>query len=235
MINKKNTTDVLAFDRIPAFRKYELFMERYRSPVDDFILPHIHGIDKPKILDVGSGHGYLKYFFPKEKEIEISGVELDEKRIESCKKIGYKEIVSFNIEKETFPFEDNSFDIVVAMHVVEHLYYPHIAIKEMHRILKKGGLLIIGVPMHIKPVAAVQRIKEKIFPSNWWEHHQFYTMKSLRNSLSDYDIKDIRGFRLISSRKNFNWEDNLKFYQFNTWWGKTFPGLSSEVNVIIQK
>lgn len=45
-----------------------------------------------------------------------------------------------------YPFPDNSFELVEAFHVLEHLDKPFLVMKEMHRILKPGGALHIKVP-----------------------------------------------------------------------------------------
>ncbi len=45
-----------------------------------------------------------------------------------------------------YPFSDNRFDIIEADHVLEHLNDPFGAMKELHRILKDGGVLIVKVP-----------------------------------------------------------------------------------------
>jgi SAM-dependent methyltransferase len=45
-----------------------------------------------------------------------------------------------------YPFSDNTFDLVEAIHVIEHLDRPFSVMAELHRILKPGGLLIIKVP-----------------------------------------------------------------------------------------
>jgi SAM-dependent methyltransferase len=47
---------------------------------------------------------------------------------------------------EALPFPSNSFDIVHANHVVEHLVDPFIALSEFRRILKPGGVCFIEVP-----------------------------------------------------------------------------------------
>jgi len=54
--------------------------------------------------------------------------------------------VSHNLNKFPYPFEDNSFDLVEAYHILEHLDKPFVVMKEMHRILKPGGKLRIKVP-----------------------------------------------------------------------------------------
>ena len=45
-----------------------------------------------------------------------------------------------------YPFEDNSFDLIEASHVLEHLDKPFTIMKELHRISKPGGKIIIKVP-----------------------------------------------------------------------------------------
>lgn len=226
----------MAFGKIPAYRKYELFMERYRSAADEFIIPHVNSFSKEnpaRLLDIGSGDGYLKYFCDQEN-IDFHGVEIQPRRIKICEEMGYK-INTFNIETDRFPYDDNSYDIIVASHVIEHLYNPEAAIKEIHRVLKPNGIVVIGVPMHVNWISKLLYIKEKFFPAPPLGHHQFYTMNTLKKLLNRFKVEDIRGFRLISSRKRFNWEDNYKFYRFNTWWGLKFPFLSPEVNVIGRK
>lgn len=50
-----------------------------------------------------------------------------------------------DIEKK-WPYRDNTFDIVIASHVIEHVLNPDFLILEAKRVLKRGGLLIIGTP-----------------------------------------------------------------------------------------
>lgn len=54
--------------------------------------------------------------------------------------------VSHNLNVFPYPFADHEFDVVEASHIIEHLDRPFDVMKEIHRILKPGGLLIIKVP-----------------------------------------------------------------------------------------
>jgi SAM-dependent methyltransferase len=45
-----------------------------------------------------------------------------------------------------YPFPDDRFDLVEADHVIEHLNDPFGAMKELHRIVKDGGIIILKVP-----------------------------------------------------------------------------------------
>jgi len=114
-----------------------------RAILEEFlriIIPH-QKAEKPKILDVGCGTGanleMLAQFGASE------GVDVSDDALEFCKAKGLK------VHKglaESLPFEDESFDVVTALDVVEHLDDDVSGLKEMHRVLKTGGKTLIFVP-----------------------------------------------------------------------------------------
>ena len=81
-------------------------------------------------LEVGAGAGFSKEFILN-KNLKISDFS-DHKHLD------YK-----NIDAHNTKFNDNSFDYIIAAHVIHHIPYPIKFLKEMHRILKKNGKLII--------------------------------------------------------------------------------------------
>lgn len=54
--------------------------------------------------------------------------------------------VIHDLNKFPYPFPDSFFDCIEALHVLEHLDRPFFVMKELHRILKPGGKLLIKVP-----------------------------------------------------------------------------------------
>ncbi|MHC5200807.1 class I SAM-dependent methyltransferase [Myroides sp. LJL119] len=54
------------------------------------------------------------------------------------------------------PFEDNSFDIILCNHVLEHIPDDQKAMKELYRILKPGGMGIFQVPQDLKRKSTFQ-------------------------------------------------------------------------------
>lgn len=54
--------------------------------------------------------------------------------------------VQHDLNAFPYPFEDASFDHILASHVLEHLDRPFVVMKELHRILKPGGTLTVKVP-----------------------------------------------------------------------------------------
>lgn len=55
----------------------------------------------------------------------------------------------FDMERDRFPFEDNSVDVIVASHVLEHLGegYFH-CLQEMYRVCRHGAVIHVNVPYH---------------------------------------------------------------------------------------
>ena len=81
-------------------------------------------------LEVGAGAGLSKEFITN-KNFKISDFA------------NYEHLDYINIDAHTTGFEDNSFDFIVATHMIHHISYPIKFLKEMNRILKKDGKLLI--------------------------------------------------------------------------------------------
>ncbi len=98
-------------------------------------------IQNPKILDVGCGTGANLEMLANFGEAE--GVDVSDDALEFCKAKGLKAHKGL---AEKLPFDDESFDVVTALDVVEHLDDDVAGLKEMHRVLKTGGKTLIFVP-----------------------------------------------------------------------------------------
>ncbi len=98
------------------------------------------------VLDVGAGNGRdLEIIKSLRDNINIGAIENFKPSIEILKKEEIN-ISSIDIEKEEFPYEKESLDLVIANQVLEHckeIFWIH---HEIFRTLKVGGHLIIGVP-----------------------------------------------------------------------------------------
>ena len=94
-----------------------------------------------RILDVGCGTGANLEMLADFGAAE--GVDISDEALEFCRAKGLKTHKGL---AEKLPFPDESFDIVTALDVVEHLDDDVAGLKEMHRVLKRGGKTLIFVP-----------------------------------------------------------------------------------------
>lgn len=97
------------------------------------------------ILDVGCGAGgnikILGEFGA------VTGLDISEEALKFAKTRGvFKNLVQGNAER--LPFPDNTFDLISALDVLEHVPDDQQALREIFRVLKKGGLALITVPAH---------------------------------------------------------------------------------------
>ena len=105
----------------------------------------------PTIVDVGSEIGMLGSLAPHIPGARWIGLDRDVTN-QYVVVAGYDELHECNLE-HSMPLADNSADIIVCSHVLEHLRNPEHALREAIRVLKPGGLLLVGSPVLSKPLA----------------------------------------------------------------------------------
>ena len=103
------------------------------------------------VLDVGGGSFFLRLAARGKDWQRYVVLEPDETLLPSPDPRIERHIGS----AETLPFQDENFDLVLAIQVLEHIFDPIAATREMYRCLKPGGRLIILVPqsgtLHLVP------------------------------------------------------------------------------------
>ncbi len=95
-----------------------------------------------KILDIGCGTGALL------KELDqygdCFGVDFSSQAVQFCIERGILQVKEGSIAE--IPYPDESFDLVLALDILEHIPDDSVGIREINRVLKKGGKGIIFVP-----------------------------------------------------------------------------------------
>jgi SAM-dependent methyltransferase len=101
---------------------------------------------KGKVLDIGCGTGKILAEL-KENGWEVIGLDGEqEAKFWSNKRRVPVKIINF--EKDRLPFGDNTFDAVLILDVLEHLVNESVVVKEIRRVLKKNGVVLVTVPAY---------------------------------------------------------------------------------------
>lgn len=113
---------------------YSLIQKYHKGLVKKEIVKYAKG----KILDIGCGE---KPFYPfvKDKVDEYIGVDHPDTPHS-------KAYIDVFAPAHDLPFQDNYFDVVLLTQVIEHLETPLAVLKEIYRVLKEDGILIISWP-----------------------------------------------------------------------------------------
>lgn len=158
----------------------ELSRRRYEE-LFDFVVGRLKDNDA-RILDVGCALGGFLNYMETKGYFNTFGIDMIKAYVDKANKENIKLGNVYNI-----PFEDNSFDLVILDQVLEHLANPRLAMKEIRRVLDKGGLCLIAVP-------DASRYNDKYF----WimrEHIQHFNLTSVKL------LAEVSGFELLDCKK----------------------------------
>lgn len=120
--------------------KYDL-NKRLRIVFD--ILLHDHDLRNKKILDAGCGTGWFSQLAC-QKEGDVFSLDTGKNLLcEVAKKCNSQRVVG---DVCNLPFDDGVFDYVISSEVIEHTENPKTAIRELMRVVKPNGVLILTTP-----------------------------------------------------------------------------------------
>jgi SAM-dependent methyltransferase len=95
-----------------------------------------------RVLDLGCRSGALTRHFLDGNE--VVGLDVDRAALEKAAALGIETVLA-NVE-ERLPFEDDTFDAVVAGELLEHVRFPDALVTEARRVLRPGGAFVGSVP-----------------------------------------------------------------------------------------
>lgn len=172
-------------------------------------------IPRGRVLDVGCGRGFTLGRL-KELGYEAHGIELsDESAWHARHRMGATVHVG---DFASAPLEPGSFDAVIFRHSLEHFRRPVDAVRHAHRLLRRGGLLMVAVPNS-------DSLQARVFRADWFHldiprHYVHFGLRSLEALLLR------AGFR-VRSTAHFCLEQNPY-----GWLQSLYNGLELEWNLL---
>jgi ubiquinone/menaquinone biosynthesis C-methylase UbiE len=100
------------------------------------------------VIDIGCGRAdFLKLI---KSDYEITGTEVNMKRVEYCNKVLGEGVVILSNLEENVGIKDNSYDTVICIKVLEHLIDPHEALTKLIKISRKRVIITIPFEEEIR-------------------------------------------------------------------------------------
>ena len=126
-----------------------------------------------EVLDFGCGTG--AFLEDLERFGAVSAVDGDPQAVAFCHARGRSE-VRFVPPGDRLPFADGAFELVTALDVVEHIADDVGALRELRRVLRPGGVLLVAVPAFMFLWGKQDEVSH---------HHRRYTARTLRRALAE--------------------------------------------------
>jgi len=149
----------------------------YPRELAEYLIRRFGLIPGARLLDAGCGRGdFLRAFA--DAGIAACGLDREPAGAKTAEGIAVKYA---DLEKDSFPFSDGTFDVVFSKSVLEHLFNPEKFMAECRRVLKPGGRIIILTPDWVSQM--------KIFFDDY-THRQPYTPSGLKDLLDIFEFKN---------------------------------------------
>jgi ubiquinone/menaquinone biosynthesis C-methylase UbiE len=165
-----------------------------------------------RVLDAGCGRGYYIHILSGFDFIKVlEGIDLNARYLSIIKKSNLpKKVKVQKASLFSLSFKDNYFDFVVCSEVLEHVRDDVKALKELHRVLKPNGKLVITVPHSDFPLfwdpvnfLLMHLFNTHVNKNMWWaagiwaDHERLYSENELYKKVSTSGFKVIKTERLI--------------------------------------
>lgn len=191
-IIKENIKDVSVFIDFES----KVYAEGIRSDLS--VVKH-HLSKNSKVLDIGCGKGHISVLLKKcgfvvygidieETEDEQLGILGDKWRLDIWKEFKNKYNINYQYYSgKEIPFENGSFDAVVAYAVIEHVNNDRVFLQEVKRVLKKGGhFFIFRCPCRHAAMEYLARVVRLPY------HKKLVDDKEIEQLLSSFNFKILK-------------------------------------------
>lgn len=160
-----------------------------------------------KVLDLGCGDGAVSEYLQSKLKVKVVGVDISIHAIREAKKRGIDAKVVDAEDK--LPFDSETFDIVFWGDNIEHLFSPIKVAKEIKRVLKNGGRVIVSCPnIGYWRYRFLYLLKGRLPDTEWtglppwqWSHIRFFSIDLLHDFFKEAGFEQIKTVVGVSSRR----------------------------------
>ena len=220
LIYEEGCTDLIKYAEI-AYNRWIYILKMLRVA--------IKGISSPRILELGAlPYGLtslMKLFTKTEIELFLTGAPYDKNRsveegeVVICNPLFgnyhcHLPLKLFNVEEDRFPYPNEDFHVVLCCEILEHLVHsPSRMFKEINRVLKPGGQLILTTPN----IGSLRNIMALLSGRNiYWglckddmysRHNREYTWKEVDKLVtgSNFEVLELKFVSTFMKEHSRSW------------------------------
>ncbi|MBI4445044.1 MAG: methyltransferase domain-containing protein [Acidobacteria bacterium] len=182
-----------------GWKAYQQDGAAWRDPTDPqkerLALQTLRSLGEPqkiRLLDLGCGSGLITQFFYA-KGFRVEGADISEEIIRHNRERFPH--LTFDVVSETYRLArpDGFYDAIFCSEVIEHVYEVELFFREVARLLRPGGMLILTTPYHglIKNLLIALLFFDKHFDPSW-QHIRFWTRKNLSRVCLSHGLRPIQ-------------------------------------------
>lgn len=186
----------ILFEKITKKRSVDsvIYMKPHELNYLERLSKNIKNIKNKHFIEIGTGTGYMAFGLAKQGA-KVVACDITFNNLVMLKGFARKLGLESNFlficcSADSLPFQDNSFDYLVINAVLEHIPDEKKAINEIRRTLKKGGGLMITVPLMYKFIFPLL-LPLNIFHDKRIGHLRRYDDVSLRKKFSGFSLKQV--------------------------------------------
>lgn len=168
-----------------------------------------------KVLDLGASPFHLTYALSN-LGYDVTGLDFNPEPFNKFIKQNKLRITKCNIESEKLPFKNKSFDLILFSEVFEHLRInPIFTLKEIYRVLKPKGRLILTTPNLYALHKILMFISGKSFNDAYHEFNQYYIYGYVGH-VREYSTNEVKRFleKNDFKVKKVNYQSYYSFFKY---------------------
>jgi len=169
---------------------------------------------KPPVLDIGTGDGRMSRFMFYMNQVIDVGIDINKKAVQEANKHGnygiYESILVCDATKMSFG--NSSFNTVISNSTFEHIENEEKAVREVARVLKKGGLFFntVPIPRHqrfLKDMGInskeIKKYNDRVI------HHRYRSVSEWKQLLK------LNNLKMLYRKSYFPFEVQKMWYRFH--------------------
>lgn len=226
-------------EKFSGYISLDLINKLYQLKSIDLINRYFRKRKNARILELGCADGGFLELLSQRTSSQPFGIDISPVSVKIARRRGIKASVRDLSQK--LPYPDNSFDLVIALEVIEHLFDTDFFLSEINRVTKKRGLLILSTP-NLASLSNRLKLLLGFYPKyleysrDGAGHLHLYTPRVLSSQLQRHRFKIVK----LTSPNFFcpfitkNWFPHiLKKLAMDL--GDVFPTLGSHLLVVAKK